>query len=569
MFVIILIPFCPFCSSKMASNTFCEPCTRKDNSSIALFWCNDCEEPLCKDCVNAHRVIKVSSEHQVVDLKQALSLQNTIKSQQVCDRHPNTTLDLFCTFHDVLCCRACAAESHGDCKEVIPIAVASQDIKESTLLSNLNEELGYIVTSSRTVADLREQHSNSLDEQEAKLKQTIVKAKSNIISYVESLEKRLLSKLQAKSIAKKAELEAEKDAMLNIENEAVRLQRQISSATSDGSQRQVFLLLHKVKSSIANMDQRIEKTIQTLEKPILQFKESNKAFTFTEELGDVCFRRDACSLVYNSPKLRFAQFPEMKGILSELEFENKFDINTNPQMQITGMTAASDGKLLLCNYRNNSILVFESNGAFLTSCSLFGAPWDICVVNDTCTMKNAIISMPQRSCVRFIDISTLKSGKVVELPGNCYGVNSTKDNILVGSIRELYILDTTGVHMRTVTVSKTTRMWYMNTFDDMILYSDQNAIYCVNMDGEEMFEYRSGNLIRPMAVAVDHRRNIYIAGCNSNNIHRINGEGKFIDIVLTETDKIDHPWAMCFDATTSRLIFANQDGKTICIFKCK
>ncbi|CAG2253637.1 unnamed protein product [Mytilus edulis] len=553
----------------MASNTFCGPCSRKEASSSALSWCSDCEEPLCKECVDAHRVIKVSAGHHVVDMEHALSVPGAITtSQQYCDNHTDLFLDLFCTYHDALCCRACMTEYHRNCETIVPIDIASKDIKDSTLLTDLSEELDNIIISSKQIANVRKKHSDSILEQENTLRQTIKKAKDNVIAYVEKLERSLMNDLKERKDAQQAELQAEKEAMLNMEKEAEELQRQISYTTTNGSKKQVFLLLHKVKTGIANMDQRIEKTIRTMHKPILQFKESNSGFTFREQLGNIQLRNDTCSITYNSPKLRFAQvLPDPNITFSTLEFENKFDVDTSPQMQITGMTATKDGKLLLCNYRNNSILEYDLSGTFSSSCPLFGAPWDITTVPDE--KAQAVTTMPKSSSIRFINAENLKPGKAVELPGNCYGIVATKDKILVGGINEFYILTTEGTHQTTVKVKKPTRMWYMNVVNGNLIYSDQNKVFCVNLEGQEVFVYSSPGLSRPMAIAMDHKSNLYIPGCHSNNIHRVSSNGSYVDTVLGQIDNISNPWAICFDHNSGKLVFANDDGKTICVFKCK
>lgn len=553
----------------MASNNFCEPCNRKESTSAAVSWCSDCEEALCKECVDAHRVIKVSSAHHVVDLEHALSVPGAIAtSQQVCDKHPDLVLDLFCTFHDVLCCRACMTEHHRNCEKIIPIDMASKNIKDSTLLSDLSDELGNIITSSKQISDIRQKHNDSIEEQENKLKIQIGKAKSNVIAYVEKLERTLLSDLNDLRVSQQAELQSDRDAMLNMEKTAKDLQKQISYTTTNGSKKQMFLLLHKVKTSISDMDQKLETTIRTMEQPTLQFKESNNSFTFNEELGNIKIRTDSCSITYKSPKLRFAQvLPDPRNRFSTLEFENKFDIDTSPKMQITGMVTTSSGKLLLCNYRNNSVLAYDLTGSFVSSCHLFGAPWDI--TNSPCGNNQAIVTMPQSNSIRFIEIENMKPGKAVELPGSCYGIVATEYSIFVGGIQEIYVLDTIGNHLKTTKVNKTTRLWYMDFLSDQIFYSDQNKLFCVNLNGDEIFVYECPTLKRPMSIAIDQKDSIYVLGCNSNNIHRLGNNGTYIDTVLGKTDKINHPWAMCFDRQSGKLVFANNDGKTICVFNCK
>ncbi|XP_063400166.1 uncharacterized protein LOC134684787 [Mytilus trossulus] len=46
---------------------YCEPCTARGMTPTASKWCTECEEALCSDCTEAHRVQKMSRNHHLLE----------------------------------------------------------------------------------------------------------------------------------------------------------------------------------------------------------------------------------------------------------------------------------------------------------------------------------------------------------------------------------------------------------------------------------------------------------------------------------------------------------------------
>jgi streptogramin lyase len=66
-------------------------------------------------------------------------------------------------------------------------------------------------------------------------------------------------------------------------------------------------------------------------------------------------------------------------------------------------------------------------------------------------------------------------------------------------------------------------------------------LYCIKPDGGDVFTYNSPDLRGACGVTTDNHGNIYIAGCYSNNIHRLRTVGTFIDIILKKEHIIKYP----------------------------
>jgi len=71
------------------TSEFCTSC--EDNIS-ATSYCQDCSEYLCEGCVQAHRRVKVTKDHTIVEKNQAdlqrSSSQVTAVAELHCPKHP-------------------------------------------------------------------------------------------------------------------------------------------------------------------------------------------------------------------------------------------------------------------------------------------------------------------------------------------------------------------------------------------------------------------------------------------------------------------------------------------------
>lgn len=54
-------------------------------------------------------------------------------------------LDYYCTNHETICCRACISIEHRVCQNVLPMELASKDVKTSALYKDVNEDITHLI----------------------------------------------------------------------------------------------------------------------------------------------------------------------------------------------------------------------------------------------------------------------------------------------------------------------------------------------------------------------------------------------------------------------------------------
>ncbi|CAG2212694.1 unnamed protein product [Mytilus edulis] len=120
----------------MADNELCAGCLRDNEEEIAVMWCNDCEEPVCRTCSKVHR--RFALPHDVIEIKDISNVSKTMP--KICKEHAGQKLLLFCVHHDKILCPVCLSETHKEC-DINHIEKASNGIKESSAIYDLKERI--------------------------------------------------------------------------------------------------------------------------------------------------------------------------------------------------------------------------------------------------------------------------------------------------------------------------------------------------------------------------------------------------------------------------------------------
>jgi len=116
-----------------------------DEKNEATSYCLDCQEYFCDICTNAHQTMKISKNHQLIQIDE-MKNENQIKSirnsnpQLYCQIHENEEIKLFCEDCKLSICSLCV-DNHPSHK----ISTLSSTIvgNEKQVLSNLIKKVHF------------------------------------------------------------------------------------------------------------------------------------------------------------------------------------------------------------------------------------------------------------------------------------------------------------------------------------------------------------------------------------------------------------------------------------------
>jgi len=89
-------------SSVKSKTSLCEACDGEESESeaqnVVSVSCFECQMKLCRSCKRAHRGVKLTRSHKLVEIGKKLSEEALVQSlpPTYCDRHKNEMLKLYC-----------------------------------------------------------------------------------------------------------------------------------------------------------------------------------------------------------------------------------------------------------------------------------------------------------------------------------------------------------------------------------------------------------------------------------------------------------------------------------------
>ena len=276
-------------------------CGSCDDSNKAEAYCQDCVSPLCSECVASHTRMKLLKAHEVVSLESANS--DLVTTSFPCDTHPNEVLKYYCSSCQALACSDCVLDhSNHKCNRLEDIAQEGR-----AELGSLLEELKVFNPILSNGIGRLDSFLESLSTNATRVAKKINDTFEKLSALMEKRRKELLNSLKETSVAKKTQLELQKESLQRI---ALRFHSVIESCTSAISDYTDAEAL-AVKGSIQHAAKKAMEEIKTTDtRPVtshaLSFKSSKKFETTISTLGTIYSHSEyapLCSLVGVNPSL--------------------------------------------------------------------------------------------------------------------------------------------------------------------------------------------------------------------------------------------------------------------------
>jgi outer membrane protein assembly factor BamB len=152
-------------------------------------------------------------------------------------------------------------------------------------------------------------------------------------------------------------------------------------------------------------------------------------------------------------------------------------------------------------------------------------------LNTSCGKVSDKISFSKSSDKNFIQIintSTMRAEQMIMIPEYGYGITLIDNDIVLGNIGEIYIINREGERLNTIKVGKGT-MYSLYCGKDKTLYccdADNDTLYGIKQDGTILFSFSSGYFKAPICVAAAANGNLYVAAWETDNVHCFTPDGK-------------------------------------------
>lgn len=189
------------------TGVLCGPCNLDNVETEGSYWCRDCTEALCKDCFKFHKRFQALRGHEITTLRDAsATLPPSHIDMDMCRKHGNRKMEVFCENHQTLCCILCLSFQHRACKTVNLIEKICKKCKKENshpleaeiakLCKRLDETIMAEKSNIANIEGLTERYEGD-----------IRKAKADMVTLLDKLEEKHLNELTKLSKQAKEKLE--------------------------------------------------------------------------------------------------------------------------------------------------------------------------------------------------------------------------------------------------------------------------------------------------------------------------------------------------------------------------
>ncbi|XP_069121323.1 transcription intermediary factor 1-alpha-like isoform X1 [Argopecten irradians] len=541
----------------------CNICKVSSVISKANYWCRHCSEGYCDSCEAVHTAMKISKNHEIVPVNQALYDHSRNTPNEPCSKHPEEDIRLFCADHDKPCCALCSMVDHRRCKNVINLQEAATNSKSKQELTKETNRLKRYFNETHDVEFKVSQITKELTQERLHLKDTAEGFVDRICHRMRDLLRDYNTKLDKTHANAVAELAlAREDAMK--EQRFLRNALNRFECTSI-SEEQGFLCLkrtiakHKNVTKIMNIsEQMCDKTLKHSEPPDVQ--ELLCKCLSVVSLGDVT--------------IEDREVPHSTS--RTLHDVNKWFIDSQTTKPVQNIACFySENCIIIAGFEDKKIYSYDSKGLQTSAIDVPHRPFAVAVIG-----SSIIATFPE---VNTVSVFNLKPRDQIgrcklsyNLQNTCYGISAVPDhidstavvvcdNMLVivdaelGTETDKILLHDNGY--RQVIVDKSFRAFVTN--------SNNHRVVCVNLaTGLRLFTFTDYSTLKyPCGISLDPLGNVYVVGTLSKNIVKLTTDGKYEDIVLSLSNGLYHPHDVAFKRDSFDFIVTNDVDVRLFTFK--
>ncbi|XP_052074245.1 uncharacterized protein LOC127712081 [Mytilus californianus] len=549
------------------TNCVCDVCHVRHIRSTVREYCPQCDQNLCENCSEHHRIAEASKTHQTITFEQYKELPPFIQNiKHRCDQH-GYPFEFHCQLHTSLACKRCIVMEHRTCDDLVLLEDVVSDSNSSAALERLENSLQGVKSIITTAISKSKDNLKILPINEDNVVERIKDMRKNI--NFDKLEQDLILKVtQSKVKGKRYISRVLQD--LETENKQVNeISKNIEVLKECASGRQSFIGTRNLQQSLQQLTMQLQSMYEKGDfhdvKICCEFDDS---FVNKEEaVGSIgCVLPRKVNVGFTLKKIadgagQTKDYFKIDGVtVKQLE---RLRVYGN---EITACMMLKENITLFLNRdmdRHSKILKFIS-GDFEGDINLLPASvFDIAYLDE----KRVLVTTRDSSkSMKVFDMDQPRARRHLKMNDSCYGITSNKQVFIFCTNNCIKVLDYDALSVsnfpadfENVDLQET----YLTANENNLFLSDyhRDTVTCYDFSGKVVWTFSDKAILEnPRGIALDDRSNVYIAGSMSNNVVIMTSIGKRARELLGLADGLVHPHAIYFDKDDDILLVSNLTG---------
>ncbi|XP_053398941.1 tripartite motif-containing protein 2-like [Mercenaria mercenaria] len=453
--------------SLQVDDKLCGTCEEGGDSTIASYWCRDCAEPLCDNCLKYHRLMKISRRHKIEEMDIIKRHPKRILSvPQPCPDHVGKDIELFCADHNTLCCVMCVATEHRRCDKVASIDKLAKQLEEGAVTEELVDKLNSYLDHLKTMKTDREWNKEKLIGKKEEIMEQIANYKENVNILLEKLESTLSQQFERVHAKETDRLNTEIDWCTATQSAVENAKTVLLVTNRHCSNAQVFITVQQcIERSIRYEDEIAKEQNEKFELLDYSFEIDSAFEAFLQSLisvetfGNVHTHRRR-AFIPSSPGLKLLRDRTAEP---EIEFDAKTPSDTR-NCCLSSVLFLSDKRILLADQNNQKIKLFKDNGSLVYEQAFTTWPRDFTELGNN---KVAVTLPKERKIEIFYLGEKLKNLETIRMVDECWGITYSNNTVIVGCIGpdkgNIKLLTLDGVEIDTIEDDPSGRRLFIKT----------------------------------------------------------------------------------------------------------
>ncbi|CAC5386185.1 TRIM45 [Mytilus coruscus] len=419
----------------------CDLCESRNRSKSAYIWCSVCEEGLCIDCSEYHRVSKLSKQHETLSIDSYRKLPECIRTlSKTCLVH-DEPLELYCGTHQEPCCTECIATKHSLCPGTTLLSKTVKGIRDSEYLASTKRRIARMKLHAEEMKQNRRANIERLEKQGVLVCTEVARIKDETNKHLTEIEAKLVNEINELVMS---ETESCKNAESKMEDRLSKLQdleKGISETESYGNKEQIYLGLKHLTDCLATEETTLKSNMEEScfqEKAIeLILAEEMKLLTTISSMGTIKLNVKPTVISSIEPNSSAQMFSPNEASYSSMTISNiKRGTAGSDCIEGTRNTCSlvqlPDGRIVLAAANEAETFgyfyVFDADGHCIERKFSFQCPFGLALMN-----QKLIASFNIGMVAENLDLEDFT--RISEIAdGNIYGL-SCYDNILAMAIK--------------------------------------------------------------------------------------------------------------------------------------
>ena len=560
------------------NSVLCEPCKRVNERKIALFYCSNCDEKLCKSCYSyMHSRITQYLNHSVTGIIATHSILPSSNDVDHCIIHKNKSVRFFCFDHEELSCSVCYDAIHHKCTNVKPLDEITENNNEeqlehiscviASLKRKLNSEIKKTITNVQQIEELQET-----------IKNDVVTFVNDAKIRLDELQDKFLKNLEVMHAFEKSCLQNKQITLENFVQNLAHSELTLTKANANRPSRMKFLTKQRVKIDLTRHFDDFIKQENSYNWTTYEWNENDmlKSIKEMENIGNVRVIHDDSDFV--SDLKREIELIKTPTPMNLQNLTNKASVVVNYVTSyfvrcqedetvpwITDGEFLKDGSLMMVDKKNSSIKRISSTTG-TTSVLLSKKSEEIRGLCTTDGDEKVFVSVGDTISEFSLSPTFRYEKDFSKEKMEFYQLVARQHNIFahIGNpwcVRVIRKSD--GKILKTLTGSSCGYGYFALSRDgNRIIYSKPGSVVCDEVEsGNQVFQCSLKELgtVRKSikGIGVDFHDNIYVCDSIGSSIIQISNDGKFVRKVIPKLHQIKKPYAICFDKSGKKFFVSS------------